>query len=87
MRALFKPSAAPGLEMIECAEPNPGPNDVKIRVEKTGICGTDLFSTGALISTDTETGVVISFLCHGSTAMSGTTTVLQRLLLRAPLNS
>jgi threonine 3-dehydrogenase len=42
MRALFKPSAAPGLEMIECAEPNPGPNDVKIRVEKTGICGTDL---------------------------------------------
>jgi hypothetical protein len=42
MRALFKPSAAPGLEMIECAEPTPGPNDVKIRVEKTGICGTDL---------------------------------------------
>ena len=28
--------------MIECAEPNPGPNDVKIRVEKTGICGTDI---------------------------------------------
>jgi threonine 3-dehydrogenase len=42
MRALFKPSAAPGLEMIECAEPTPGPYDVKIRVEKTGICGTDL---------------------------------------------
>ena len=42
MRALFKPSAAPGLEMIECAEPTPGPTDVKIRVEKTGICGTDL---------------------------------------------
>ncbi|MEY2779666.1 MAG: hypothetical protein RL623_846, partial [Actinomycetota bacterium] len=28
MRALFKPSAAPGLEMIECPEPTPGPNDV-----------------------------------------------------------
>jgi threonine 3-dehydrogenase len=28
--------------MIECAEPTPGPTDVKIRVEKTGICGTDL---------------------------------------------
>jgi threonine 3-dehydrogenase len=42
MRALFKPSAAPGLEMIECAEPTPGPDDVKFRVEKTGICGTDL---------------------------------------------
>lgn len=42
MRALFKPSAAPGLEMIECAEPEPGPNDVKIKVERTGICGTDL---------------------------------------------
>ena len=37
MRALFKPSAAPGLEMIECVEPTPGPTDVKIRVEKTGI--------------------------------------------------
>lgn len=42
MKALFKPSAAPGLEMIECAEPEPGPNDVKIKVERTGICGTDL---------------------------------------------
>lgn len=42
MRALFKPSAAPGLELIECAEPTPGPHDVKICVEKTGICGTDL---------------------------------------------
>jgi len=42
VRALFKPSAAPGLEMIECPEPTPGPNDVKIRVERTGICGTDL---------------------------------------------
>ena len=37
MRALFKPSAAPGLEMIECPEPTPGPNEVKIRVERTGI--------------------------------------------------
>ena len=42
MRALFKPSAAPGLEMVERPEPTVGPNDVKIRVERTGICGTDL---------------------------------------------
>ena len=42
MRALFKPAAAPGLEMIECPEPTPGPHEVKIRVERTGICGTDL---------------------------------------------
>ena len=28
--------------MIECPEPTPGPNEVKIRVERTGICGTDL---------------------------------------------
>jgi hypothetical protein len=40
-----------------------------------------------LISTDTETGVVISLLCHDTKAMSGTTTDLPRLLLCAPLNS
>ena len=42
LRALYKPSAAPGLELIECPEPVAGPGEVKIRVERTGICGTDL---------------------------------------------
>jgi threonine 3-dehydrogenase len=40
--ALFKPSGAPGLELDERPEPETGPRDVKIRVLRTGICGTDL---------------------------------------------
>jgi len=42
MKALFKSVAGPGLTLTERPEPTPGPNDVKIRVARTGICGTDL---------------------------------------------
>jgi threonine 3-dehydrogenase len=42
MKALYKSAAAPGLTLTDRPEPTPGPNDVKIRVERTGICGTDL---------------------------------------------
>ncbi len=42
MRALYKPAAAPGLELVERPEPQAGPGEVKIRVQRAGICGTDL---------------------------------------------
>ena len=42
MRALYKPAAAPGLELVDRPEPQPGHGEVKIRVLRTGICGTDL---------------------------------------------
>ena len=42
MRALYKSAAVPGLTLTERPEPTPGPDEVKIRVERTGICGTDL---------------------------------------------
>jgi threonine 3-dehydrogenase len=42
MKALYKSAAAAGLTLTEKPEPSPGPNDVKIRVQRTGICGTDL---------------------------------------------
>jgi threonine 3-dehydrogenase len=42
MKALVKKHAAVGLWMEDVPEPEVGPNDVLIRVEKTGICGTDL---------------------------------------------
>lgn len=42
MKALVKRHAEPGLWMEEVPEPKPGINDVLVRVEKTGICGTDL---------------------------------------------
>ena len=42
MLALVKTAPGPGLSLEEVPEPVPGINDVKIRVRKTGICGTDL---------------------------------------------
>jgi len=42
MRAIVKPSAAPGLIMTEVPVPVPGLNDVLIKVRKTAICGTDV---------------------------------------------
>lgn len=42
MRALIKPSAGPGLALADVPEPQVGPGEVKIRVAKTGLCGTDL---------------------------------------------
>ncbi|MFZ4108621.1 MAG: L-threonine 3-dehydrogenase [Candidatus Planktophila sp.] len=42
MRALYKSQRGPGLELREVPEPVTGARDVKIKVLKTGICGTDL---------------------------------------------
>jgi threonine 3-dehydrogenase len=42
MKALVKAKREPGLWMEELPVPEIGPNDVLIRVKKTGICGTDL---------------------------------------------
>ncbi len=42
MKALVKSRSERGLWLEDVPEPNPGINDVKIRVLSTGICGTDL---------------------------------------------
>jgi threonine 3-dehydrogenase len=42
MKALVKTHAQPGLWRADVSVPEPGINDVLIRVHKTGICGTDL---------------------------------------------
>jgi threonine 3-dehydrogenase len=42
MRALVKAHAEPGLWLQDVPEPEPGINDVLIKVDRTGICGTDL---------------------------------------------
>jgi threonine 3-dehydrogenase len=42
VKALYKSAAGPGLELVDRPEPVPGPDDVKVRVMRTGICGTDL---------------------------------------------
>jgi threonine 3-dehydrogenase len=42
MRALVKTGPGPGLELTDVPEPSMGIDDVRIRVRKTGVCGTDL---------------------------------------------
>ncbi|RPI12425.1 MAG: L-threonine 3-dehydrogenase [Lysobacterales bacterium] len=42
MKALVKSQRAPGIWMDDVPEPRVGPNDVKIRIRKTAICGTDI---------------------------------------------
>jgi threonine 3-dehydrogenase len=42
MKALYEGVAGPALTLTERPEPTPGSQDVKIRVARTGICGTDL---------------------------------------------
>jgi threonine 3-dehydrogenase len=42
MKALVKERAEAGLWLVDVPEPVPGPGEVKIRVLRTGICGTDL---------------------------------------------
>ncbi|MFN2300854.1 MAG: L-threonine 3-dehydrogenase, partial [Gammaproteobacteria bacterium] len=42
MKALVKAKAEPGIWLQEVPEPEHGPNDLKIRIRKTAICGTDI---------------------------------------------
>jgi threonine 3-dehydrogenase len=42
LKALFKPAGGPGLELVERPEPVADAGEIKIRVLRTGICGTDL---------------------------------------------
>ena len=42
MKALVKRADEVGLRLEDVAEPTIGINDVLIRVERTGICGTDI---------------------------------------------
>ena len=42
MKALVKAKAEPGIWMQEVPVPEPGPNDVLIKIAKTAICGTDV---------------------------------------------
>lgn len=42
MKALAKLQWSPGIWMTEMAVPQPGPNDLLIKIRKTAICGTDI---------------------------------------------
>jgi threonine 3-dehydrogenase len=42
MKALVKSKSEPGLWLEEASRPVPGPDEVLVKVRKTGICGTDI---------------------------------------------
>jgi len=42
MKALVKSRSEPGLWLQDVAEPELGINDVLVRIDRTGVCGTDL---------------------------------------------
>ena len=42
MRAVVKSTAAPGFDIAEVPEPEPGPGQVVVRVEAASVCGTDV---------------------------------------------
>ena len=42
MKALVKNDSSPGLALLDVPEPTIGSRDVLIKVDRTGICGTDL---------------------------------------------
>ncbi len=42
MQALCKTAPEEGLSLVRAPVPEPGPDDVLIRIKKTGICGTDI---------------------------------------------
>ena len=42
MKALVKQNREPGLTLADVPEPEIGINDVLIKVDRTGICGTDV---------------------------------------------
>ena len=48
MKALVKREAKRGLWLEDVAEPEAGPNDVKIRVKRTAICGMKIHNCSTL---------------------------------------
>ena len=46
MKALVKREAGKGIWMEQVPVPQPGPNEVLVKLEKTAICGTDLHMEG-----------------------------------------
>ena len=56
MKALVKTEPGPGLHLIDVPAPVPGPQDVLIRVTRTGICGT-CGGDGKLAETLSQQGI------------------------------
>ena len=73
MKALVKSRREPGLWMEELPEPEIGPNDVLVRVKKTGICGTDLhiYNWDAWAQATIPVPMAVGHECAGEVAAVG----------------
>ncbi|PIO06494.1 L-threonine 3-dehydrogenase [Candidatus Micrarchaeota archaeon CG08_land_8_20_14_0_20_59_11] len=45
MKAIMKREPKPGFELVDVAQPKPGPKEILVKVKATSICGTDLHIT------------------------------------------
>jgi threonine 3-dehydrogenase len=74
MKALVKARAEPGLWLQDVPEPAPGPDDVLVRVLRTGICGTDLhiYSWDAWAQATIRPSLVIGHEFAGEVVTVGT---------------
>ena len=74
MKALVKPSAAPGFRLTDVPVPEIGPNDVLIRVEKAGLCGTDhhIYSWDGWAQQRIKPPIVVGHEFMGTVAAVGT---------------
>lgn len=72
MKALVKYEAGPGnMEIREVPEPAPGPGQVKIKVSKAGICGSDLHIYHSDIAIPVRPPVVVGHEFSGVIAELG----------------
>lgn len=74
MRALAKTAPGPGLTLIEAPVPEPGINDVLIKIKRTSICGTDvhIFNWDSWAQKTIETPRIIGHEFVGEIAAVGT---------------
>ena len=73
MRAIAKLTPGPGLQMTEVPVPEPGINDVLIKIRKTSICGTDvhIYNWDAWAEKTIQTPMVIGHEFVGTIAAVG----------------
>ena len=73
MKALIKAQPEPGLWLEDVAEPELGINDVLVRINRTGICGTDLsiFNWDAWARETIPVPMVVGHECVGEVVETG----------------
>ncbi|HET9496426.1 MAG TPA: L-threonine 3-dehydrogenase [Chloroflexia bacterium] len=73
MRALCKSRPEPGAELIETDIPQPGPNDILVKIRAASICGTDLhiYNWDPWAQSRIKTPLVFGHECSGEVIETG----------------